>query len=305
MGGLYGGLLARAGHEVHFLLRSDYDHVRQHGILVDTTLGDFHLDQPNIYRRACDMPKVDVAIVAWKTTQNDALATTLNCVCHSETVVLVLQNGLDVERPAAEVVGENQVLGGCCFLCCNKVGPGHIRHMDYGRITFGEAGREHAGRITNRMQAIVADFRTAGIDIQPAADFTAVRWRKLAWNIPFNGLSVVLDADTNQVMSDPAASQLAEDLMHEVQLSAAACGSMVEESEIRKLLEDTRKMVPYDSSMRLDYLARRPIEVESIFGNPLRAAIDAGYVPAKIEMLYHQLRFLDERNRGTESPNSI
>ncbi len=41
LGGLYGGLLARAGADVHFLLHSDYEHVREHGLRVDTPLGDF------------------------------------------------------------------------------------------------------------------------------------------------------------------------------------------------------------------------------------------------------------------------
>ncbi len=297
LGGLYGGLLARAGREVHFLVRSDYDFVREHGLRIDTILGDFHLQTPHIYADPVDMPQVDVVIVAWKTTGNKALPAALQSVCHAQTLVLVLQNGLGVEQAAADIVGADQVLGGCCFLCCNKAGPGHVRHLDYGRITFGEISESYSGQITERMLRLAEDFQGSGIDMQPAADFTAVRWRKLAWNIPFNGLSVALDADTQQVMNDPAASQLAEDLMYEVRAAAIACGSTVDESDIRKMLDDTRNMVPYDSSMRLDYLAGRPIEVEAIFGNPLEAAREAGYRPAKIDMLYQQLCFLDARNR--------
>lgn len=297
LGGLYGGLLARAGREVHFLLRSDYGFVREHGLRIDTILGDFHLQTPHIYANPAELPRVDVAIVAWKTTGNEALPAALQSVCHAQTLVLVLQNGLGVEQAAADIVGADQVLGGCCFLCCNKVGPGHVRHLDYGRITFGEISERYSGQITERMLRLAEDFQAAGIDMQPASDFTAVRWRKLAWNIPFNGLSVALDADTQQVMNDPAASQLAEDLMFEVRAAAIACGSTVDQSDIRKMLDDTRNMVPYDSSMRLDYLAGRPIEVEAIFGNPLKAARAAGYQPAKIDMLYQQLRFLDARNR--------
>ena len=94
-------------------------------------------------------------------------------------------------------------------------------------------------------------------------------------------------------MSDRHASLLAEELMLEVREAAAACGSAIEASHITKMLDDTRKMVPYDSSMLLDYRAGRPMEVESIFGNALRASLDAGYRPAKVEMLYRQLAFLN------------
>lgn len=298
LGGLYGGLLAKAGRDVHFLVRSDFEHIRQHGLQVLTPLGDFHLPQLQAYSDADSMPQVDVAIIAWKTTANQALRASLQAVCGPQTLVLVLQNGWDVECEAADIVGPDRVLGGCCFLCCNKIGPGRIQHLDYGRIAFGEYDRQAAGKITPRMHAIADDFQAAGIDMLPCEDLRQVRWSKLAWNIPFNGLSVVLDADTQQIMSDPASVQLAKELMIEVQSAAKHCGSLVGDEHIEKMLVDTKKMVPYDSSMRLDYRARRPMEVEAIFGNPLRAALASGYQPAKIEMLYHELDFLDRRNRS-------
>ncbi len=295
LGGLYGGLLAQSGRKVHFLMRSDYEFVRQHGLRVDTPLGDFHLAAPSVFATAAEMPKVDVAIVCWKATQNGQLKDTLKSVCHPDSMVLVLQNGLDVERAAAEIVGEQRVLGGCCFLCCNKVGPGHIRHLDIGRIAFGEYSESLAGTITQRMEHLTAEFQNAKINMQPTADLRAMRWRKLMWNIPYNGLSVVLQADTSQIMADPQASKLAEELMIEVREAAAACGKEIEISHIAKMLEDTRKMVPYDSSMLLDYRHGRAMEVESIFGNPLRASLAAGYYPKKVEMLYRQLSFLNQR----------
>lgn len=52
----------------------------------------------------------------------------------------VLQNGLGVEEEVAEIVGNVTVLGGLCFLCSNKVGPGHIHHLDYGQINFYQLG---------------------------------------------------------------------------------------------------------------------------------------------------------------------
>jgi len=296
LGGLYGALLSRSGATVHFLARSDYAQIVQSGLRVDSPLGNFHLERVSCFASAAEMPPVDVAIVAWKATANAALAETLRQVCGPETIVLVLQNGWDVESTAAACVGAQRVLGGCCFLCCNKVGPGHIQHVDYGRIAFGEYAPQLAGKITPRMEAIAADFHAAGIDMQPAEDLRNVRWRKLVWNIPYNGLSVVLNADTQQLMQDPQSELLVEELMREVCQAAEKCGSPIALAHVDKMLADTRAMVPYDSSMRLDYLAGRPMEVEAIFGNPLRAAQQAGYHPHKIEMLYRQLSFLNRRS---------
>ncbi len=297
LGGLYGGLLARSGQEVHFLARSDAAHLAEHGLRVDTPLGDFHLSKVFAYQRAEDMPAVDVVIVSWKSTSNHALAQALpplmhRDIMHRETIVLVLQNGWDVELDAAQVVGAERVLGGCCFLCSNKVGPGHIHHLDYGRITFGEYAPLLTGSITDRMQRIAAEFQSAGIDIVPTEDLRQSRWTKLMWNIPFNGLSVVLNALTDRIMSEPHTAALAESLMREVREVAAACGSKIGEETVVKLLGDTVKMVPYASSMLLDYQHHRPMEVEAIFGNVLRAARASHTQVPRIEMLYQQLKFL-------------
>ncbi|MCR9296260.1 MAG: putative 2-dehydropantoate 2-reductase [bacterium] len=297
LGGLYGGLLAHDGNSVHFLVRSDFDHIRDHGLKIESPLGDFALAAPQIYAQPADLPQVDVVIVAWKTTSNAALKQALEQTCHPRTIVLVLQNGLDVEKDAAAIVGDENVLGGCCFLCSNKVGPGHIRHLDYGTIVFGEYAAELRGAVSDRMRKLEAIFQRAGIDLRPTENLQQARWKKLVWNIPFNGLSVVLNANTEEIMQDPQARLLAEQLMVEVRRAAKANGINIEASHIEHMLEATRKMVPYDSSMSLDFVAKRPIEVESIFGNPLRASHAAGYQPEKIEMLYEQLCCLDRRNR--------
>ncbi|HBE66968.1 MAG TPA: putative 2-dehydropantoate 2-reductase [Planctomycetaceae bacterium] len=297
LGGLYGSLLAKAGQEVHFLARSDFEHIQEHGLEIESPWGDFHLPSVNVYRAAEDIPAVDVAIVAWKATQNEQLAQVLPAVCSDETLVLVLQNGYDIERSAAEALGaDTQILGGCCFLCCNKTEPGKIQHLDYGKIAFGEYASSLRGSITDRMQRITAEFASAGIPMQESEDLFQTRWQKLMWNIPFNGLSVVLNADTKQLTTHPAALRLVQMLMTEVQQCASVCGYEIPVGFAEKLVRDTERMVPYDSSMALDYRYRRPIEVEAIFGNPLRAAVERGYHPAAVESLYRQLHYLNDLN---------
>lgn len=295
VGGLYGGLLARSGLEVHFLLNTDFKHVQKHGLRVDTPLGDFHLETPNIYPSPQEMPKVDVAIVCWKTTANGALASTLPNVLRPDSSVLVLQNGWDIEVDSAKIVGAERVLGGCCFLCSTKMAPGHIQHSDCGRIVFGEYAPLLSGSLTDRMRLVHADFTQAGMDITMTEDLRQTRWSKLMWNIPYNGLSVVLNALTDRIMGDRHAARLAEQLMREVQAAAAGCGSLIPDSFLEQMLEQTRKMVPYASSMLVDYQNGREMEVEAIFGNPLRAAQAAGIATPRIEMLYQQLLFL-QRN---------
>lgn len=304
LGGLYGGMLAHSGAEVHFLIHSGIDQVRRQGWRVQSVRGDFQIpgDRLHLHTQARDLPPCDVTIVAIKTTNNHLLADLLPAPTAGGGIVLCLQNGLHSEADSAAVVGLDRVLGGCCFLCSNKLAPGHIHHLDYGRIVMGEftdPAQPPAG-ITERLKRVTEDLQLAGIDAHATGDLWLARWRKLMWNIPFNGLSVVLQASTQELIEDPAAAALAEALMGEVRDAAAAGGRQLPEDAIAKTLEHTRQMVPYDSSMRLDQLAGRPMELEAIFGAPLAAAATAGAAMPRVDMLHHQLQFLQQAQQDRE-----
>ena len=302
LGGFYGGRLAKTGLDVHFLLHSDYEHVRDHGLRVDSVDGDFVLPHVHAYGAAGDMPPCDVVVVSLKTTANALLGELLPPVLADDGVVLVLQNGLGIEERVAEIVGPQRVMGGLCFLCSIKAGPGHIRHLDYGYVTLGEYEAEgKPGGISGRMRTIGADFEAAGIRVQYAEDLVLARWRKLIWNVPFNGLSVLLDATTDRIMAGEPSRALAEDLMREVAAAArAAAEREIPESFIQSQLADTAKMTPYSPSMLLDRRAGKPMEIEAIFGEPIRAAQAAGCNVPRIETMCRLLKFVDEgASRGT------
>lgn len=297
LGGFYGACLQKAGLEVHFLLHSDYEHVRQQGLVVESPNGDFTLPSVHAYSDVSQMPRCDAVILALKTTRNHLLPKLLPAVVKEDGVVLVLQNGLGIEDEVAQIVGDRRVMGGLCFLCSNKVGPGHIRHLDYGQITLGEYATDYEPcGITERMLQITSDFKNAGIPIVFAEDLLLARWQKLVWNIPYNGLSVILNATTDALMANPHTRTLVEQLMWEVAAGAKTCDRTIPPSFIELMLDYTDKMTPYRPSMKIDYDEKRPLEVEAIFGNPLRLAQKNGTDLPKIALLYQQLKFLDARN---------
>ncbi|WP_449419961.1 putative 2-dehydropantoate 2-reductase [Phormidium nigroviride] len=296
LGGFYGARLQQAGLDVHFLLRSDYEYVKQHGLVVESPEGDFTLPQVHAYKNVDQMPNCDLVVVALKTTQNYLLPELLPHFKNPNSVFLVLQNGLGIEPKVAEIVGNKRVIGGLCFLCSNKLGAGHIRHLDYGTITIGEYSAQYQpSGISDRLREIANDFESAGIPIVISEDLLLARWKKLVWNIPYNGLSVVLDARTDELMANADTRILVEKLMWEVVAGAKSCDRTIPDNFIPKMLDYTDKMKPYRTSMKLDYDRKRRLEVEAIFGNPLRMAEELGVNLPLIDMLYRQLKFLDIR----------
>ena len=305
LGGFYGAKLQKAGLDVHFLLKSDYQYVRKSGLVIESKDGDFTLTQVNAYNDVEKMPQCDVVVIALKTTQNHLLPQMLLPVVKDDGVVLVLQNGLAVEEEVALIVGNVSIIGGLCFLCSNKVGAGHIRHLDYGQITLGgyANGYDPTG-ITEKMRQIASDLKSAGISMELAEDLLLERWKKLVWNIPYNGLSVILNALTDELMSYVHTRQLVEQLMYEVAAGSKSCGRIIPDSFIQTMLDYTVKMKPYRTSMKIDYDERRPLEVEAIFGNPLRKAQAAGVDLPQISCIYQQLKFLDEKIRVGDRENA-
>ena len=301
LGGFYGARLQKADLEVNFLLRSDYDRVKKHGLIVESPEGDFTLPQVRAYHDARKMPQCDVVIVALKTTQNHLLPKILPHLLKDDGVVLVLQNGLNTEPEVAKIVGAERVIGGLCFLCSYKVSPGHICHLDYGSITLGEYTEDYKQiGITNRLHQIASDFRRAQIPIKLSGDLLLSRWKKLVWNIPYNGLSVLLNARTDELMANPDTLILVKEIMAEVIVGAKSYDRIISDDFIPDMLDYTHKMKPYRTSMKIDYDESRPLEVEAIFGNPMRVAEQAGIKLPQIEVLYRMLKFVDAQRREAE-----
>ncbi|MGM3306212.1 putative 2-dehydropantoate 2-reductase [Anabaena sp. WFMT] len=296
LGGFYGAKLQKAGNNVHFLLKSDYLQVKQHGLFIESKDGNFILPQVKAYNDAEKMPRCDVVVVALKTTQNHLLPQILPPVVKHDGVVLVLQNGIGIEAEISQIVSNTHILGGLCFLCSNKVSPGHIHHLDYGQITLGEYASKYLPTgITDRMREIAEDFQNAGILIELAEDLLLGRWKKLVWNIPYNGLSVILNATTDELMADIHTRELVKQLMFEVVAGAKSTGRIIPDSFIQTMLDYTVKMKPYRTSMKIDFDECRPLEIEAIFGNSLNKAEAAGVNLPQIRCLYQQLQFLNTR----------
>ena len=292
IGGFYGAMLARSGRDVRFLLRSDLAAVQARGLRVVAPFGEFRIERPTVAATPEELGPVDLVIVAWKTTANRELARVLPPLLHERTLVLTLQNGLGAEEEIAAVVGAERTLGGLCFVGINRTEPGVIVNPVEGAVTLGEFGRPASGRL----QAIVDLFKAAGIKARPTDNLAEERWKKLVWNVPFNGLTIAAGGiTTDRVLADDGLRKLSRELMAEVRQGAAAVGFSIPESYADFQLARTPPLGAYKPSSLLDWQAGRELEVESIWGEPVRRAAAAGCPLPRMEMLYVLLRALAVR----------
>lgn len=289
IGGYYGARLAQSGQELHFLLRSDYEYVRQHGLQIDSCDGSFHLDNPHVYNQTEDMPQCDVVLVCLKSINNNKLRDLLPPLLGPKTLVILIQNGIGVEQDVQQMFPDIQLAAGLAFICSAKTEPGRVNHQCYGQINLGN----YSCRDEALLQQVVDDFNAAGVKAG-LVEYHEARWKKAVWNMPFNGMTVALKTQTNLLLQHPATRQLIYEQMMEVIGAAQHLGvKNIDESFAQKMLEMTDAMTPYSPSMRLDYDFHRRMEIYYLYTRPIEIAREAGYDMPKLAMLEAELKFLD------------
>jgi len=284
VGGYYGARLASVA-EVSFLMRGDFEAVRREGLHIESVDGDFHLHPARAYARTEEIGPVDLVVVALKTTANERLPQLAPPLLKPGTVLLTLQNGLGNEAFLQKCFPGHPVLGGMCFVCINRIGPGRLRHLAHGRV---EMGALTPGAPLDEVAAL---FASAGLEVRVLPDLGLARWRKLVWNVPFNGLSIAAGSkDTAEILADEALSARVLRLMEEIIAVAGALGHRIDPEFARANLEGTREMGPYRPSSLIDFDQGAPVEVESIWGEALRAARELGVTTPELSALYEEIR---------------
>lgn len=293
IGGYYGSMLARAGADVSFLLRSDYSFVREHGLSIRSCDGDFRLPHVNAFKSTADIGPVDVVLVCMKTTGNSQLPQLLTPLLRPDTLVILIQNGIGLEPDLQTHFPSAYIAAGLAFICSAKEGPGSINHQAYGHINLGN----YSCADTGLFDSIVADMRKAGIKAA-SVDYNEARWKKAVWNMPFNGMTVALDTCTDRLLADPSTCRLIREQMLEVVGAARALGvGKLDEAFVDKMIADTLVMPPYLPSMKLDYDNHRPMEIDYLYTRPIAEAKKAGFAMPRLAMLEAELRFLEAKHK--------
>lgn len=295
IGTYYGARLLLAGNDVRFLMHRDREHVRAQGVRLIEREHTQTVQPVRVAATTDEIGPVDWVVITLKTTANGSLAELLPPLLHTGTKVVTLQNGLGNEETIASLVGAERTLGGLCFIASTRTAPGEVTCYHPGSITLGEFGRP----AQERTHDLAARFKAAGVTCVPVDNLAQARWRKLVWNVPFNGLSITAGGlTTDRILADPGLAGEVRVLMDEVAGAARQLGHDIPESFIQGQIDVTAPMGAYAPSSLVDYRAGRELEIEPIWGEPLRQARAAGMAMPRLAALYTKLKGLAPRNAG-------
>jgi len=281
----YGAKLAAQGYDIRFLMRSGFTPALESGIRIHSEGSEFHLAHPIVAADPQDLGCCDGVIVAVKATSNASLPALIAPLVGEATWIITMQNGLGNEEFLAGHFGAERIMGGLCFVCLTRSSPVVVNHFGHGTLSIGEFCRLPL----DRTRSLVEAFRSAGIETALVDDLAGERWRKLVWNIPFNGLCTLENVAVDRILDDPDLSSKCRALMNEVRAIAASEGHDIPPSYADFQIERTGPMGAYLPSTLVDARAGNLLEIEPIWGEPLRRAQASGVHAPHLTELYRRL----------------
>lgn len=295
VGAYHGVKLAHAGHEVHFLLRSDYDVVRERGFEIRDR-GNTFVVPVHAHKVPEEIGVCDLVLIGLKTTANAQFPKLLPSLVGSGTTILTLQNGLGNVEALGELFGPENIVGGLCYVTINRLAPGIIANLGGTRLWLGEGD---GGTPRERTYNLVKIFCDAGLPAEAKNSLEETLWKKLCWNIPFNGLAIAGgNIACDALLASPELVDLSWSLMREIQAAARSRGCEISDDHLQKQFEVTARCGAYLPSSLLDFRAGREVEIESIWGEPLRRGVANGISVPHLETLYLLLKTLCRGRQG-------
>jgi 2-dehydropantoate 2-reductase len=288
VGGYYGGLLARAGHDVTFVARGAHlEALRTNGLQVKSVHGDFDVPSAQATDAPAEVGPVDLVLVCVKTPDTAAVAHAIKPLVGPDTIVVSLQNGIDAAGRIGEVVGVEHVLGGVTWISSAIAAPGLIRQIsEFRRIVVGELD----GRVTRRAQAVVEAFKDTGVAIELADDIRRVLWTKFVFISAISGVGSLTRLEIGDYRAVPETRALLTTLMREVEALARASGVALDADVVEGALSIVDNAAPnIKPSMQRDVEAGRPSELDALIGVIGRQGRELGVPTPTADLVYAAL----------------
>ncbi len=289
LGGYFGALLARAGHEVTFIARGAHlEAMRARGLQVKSVHGDFHLHPVRATDRPEEAPPADLVLYAVKTYHIPATVGMLPQLLGPEGVVLTAQNGVEAPDQVAAVMGAERVLAGAVWVVSQVEAPGVIRQESaFRRVVVGELD----GRLTPRAQAVARAFAEAGAEAEATAEIRKVLWTKFLFIAAISGVGSVTRLPVGAWREVPETRALLEQAMREIEAVARAEGVDLDPDVVPRTMAFIDGLAPTaTASMQRDVEAGRPLEIEAMSGAVVRIGGRRGIPTPAHAFLYAALK---------------
>jgi 2-dehydropantoate 2-reductase len=284
IGGYLGARLSAAGEEVVFIARgANLAAIRAEGMRL---IGEDGAEVRSVGARAVEKPAEagaqDIVLLTVKAHQVAAIAPELRHLCHAQTAIVTMQNGIpwwyfhrhggpyegtpvrsaDPDGSIGRHIDPARIVGSVVYPAANLIAPGVVQVVEGNRFTLGELD----GSTSARVQAISASLTKAGFKAPVIADIRSEIWLKLWGNLSFNPISALTHATLVDICRFPLTRDLVAQMMQEAEAIANKLGVTFRVS-IERRIAGAEKVGAHKTSMLQDIEQGRPIEIEALLGS--------------------------------------
>jgi 2-dehydropantoate 2-reductase len=269
IGGYFGARWIEAGADVSFVARGAHGAaIREHGLRVTSALGDATVRAHAVSADPADIGAADLVVFAVKLPDAESAAARLKPLMKAATVVLPLQNGVDVVDMLAREVGAPAVAVGTAHISARIGSPGVVEHMGpLARLRFGPLQPNQAAAL----QALHALCQKAEVDADLLADPRSAVWEKFVFLVGLSSLTTLTRQPVGVVREQPELRRLLRQVMSETAALARAEGVPLDEAFVDAQMAGADKLPPHiKASMVGDLLAGKPLELPWLAGAVVR-----------------------------------
>ena len=286
VGCYFGGMLARAGHEVTFIARPQHvEAIRRDGLRMETKTFDERV-RLNAVTEASGAQGADLVLFCVKSMATEEAGRALLPFLRPDTLVLCLQNGVDNAERLRTVLPGHAVAAAVVYVATEMAGPGHLKHHGRGELVIEPAaGSERAAQA----------LREAGVPTELSDNVRGALWLKLILNCAYNAVSAIAQRPYGENVQGEGIRDVMRDVVDECLAVAQADGVTVPtdaHAATRKLVES---MPSQYSSTAQDLARGKPTEIDFLNGYVVRRGQALGIATPANRVLWALVKLIESR----------
>lgn len=286
VGCYFGGMLARAGHEVTLIARPAHvEAIRREGLRMETRTFDEQV-KLRADTQAQAAQGADVVLFCVKSADTEEAGRQLQRFLRAGALIVCLQNGVDNADRLRAVLPGQPVAAAVVYVATEMAGPGHLRHHGRGELVI-----EPAPGSDVLAQALVA----AGVPTESSPDLRGALWMKLILNSAYNAISAIARKPYGECVASEGVWDVMRDVVDECVAVANAEGVRLSgdpHAVVRKLVES---MPAQFSSTAQDLMRGKPTEIDYLNGYIVRRGEALGIATPANRVLWALVKLVEAR----------
>jgi 2-dehydropantoate 2-reductase len=274
VGGYFGGRLAEAGADVHFLARGAHlAAMKARGLRIRSPKGDAHVARVNAADDPAAIGPCEIVLFAVKLYDAEQASRLLSPLVGPGTAVIPLQNGVDGVEIVSRAVGREHAAGGTCYVSAAITEPGVITHTAMDHLIFGE----HDGSRSPRLESLLAACARASFQSTLSSDITVDIWTKFTRLSVLSGMTAVTRSPLGVIMTDPDLRAMLKAAVAEALAVAHARGVAVRGDMVEDVVQAYDALPAHTkASMLVDLEHGRRLELPWLSGAVARIGRELG-----------------------------